>query len=339
VSEPRRPAGMAGPKIATAQAQPNIALIKYWGKLPRSAFNEPATGSLSITLDSLWTRTRVSFDRDRETDAFELNGAPDGPGAERVARAMEMLRREAGVAWHAEVVSRNNFPTGAGLASSASGFAALVVAVDAALGLGWSSARKASLARRLSGSAARSIFGGYVLLERDAGREESVPRPLLDGEQWPLEVVVAVVSEAEKATGSTAGMERSRRTSDYYPAWVDTHARDLAAGCDAVLTGDFEALAELAEASCLKMHALAMTSRPPLLYWEGATLECMQRIQRLRREGTPVFFTVDAGAQVKAVCLPGHAQAVAAVLEDVAGVQRTLVSRLGGGARVTEEAP
>ncbi len=324
-------------RTATAVAQPNIALVKYWGKRPDDPHNEPAVGSLSITLGDLATRTRVTFDPALERDACVLNGEQDGPGSARMVAALEALRREAGVALHAHVESENDFPTGAGLASSASGFAALVTAVDAALGTGWSPGRRSALARRLSGSAARSIFGGFVLLERTTEGRESEAVPLLDAGAWPLEVVVAVVSEGPKTTGSTEGMERSRRTSAYYPAWVGSSDADLAEGRAAVLARDFEALAAVAESSCMKMHAVIMTARPPLVYWRGATVECLHRVRELRAAGTPVFFTIDAGAQLKAVCLPGHAEGVAAALAEIPGVGRTLVSGLGAGARTVAE--
>lgn len=323
---------------ATARAQPNIALVKYWGKQTRG-HNEPAVSSLSITLDALWTRTDVRFDPALESDQFTLNGARDPGQAQRVINGLDMMRELARIDTRAAVESENNFPTGAGLASSASGFAALVTAIDAALALSLGPARLSSLARRLSGSAARSLFGGFVeLWSLRPGEQESVAQPLLDADEWPLEVVVAVVSEEAKAVGSTAGMELSRNSSDYYGRWVETSDRDMQACREAVTNRDFEALAAIAELSCLKMHSVALSADPGLIYWQGPTIECIHRIRRLREAGTPVFFTVDAGPQVKAVCLPGEAHTVAAELATVDGVQRTLVTGLGPGARVVQDA-
>lgn len=321
---------------ATARAQPNIALVKYWGKR-LGGHNEPAVSSLSITLDTLWTQTHVRFDPRLEDDEFSLNGVREPAQARRVVEGLDLMRKLAGVDTRAVVESENNFPTGAGLASSASGFAALVTAVDAALGTSLPPARLSSLARRLSGSAARSLFGGFVeLWSLRPGAEESVATPLLAPEEWPLEVVVAVVSEEAKAIGSSTGMELSRKSSDYYETWVANADRDMQVCHDAVVGRDFDALATVSELSCLKMHALALATAPGLIYWQGATVECLHRIRQLRATGTPVFFTVDAGPQVKAICLPGHAPAVAAALNAVAGVRRTLVSGLGPGARVVE---
>ena len=324
---------------ATAQAQPNIALIKYWGKRD-TRLNLPATGSLSITLDALWTRTRVAFDASLRHDELRLNGAEDPATLTRVSRCLDLLRRRAGTTLCARVDSRNNFPTAAGLASSASGFAALVVAADAALGLALERPALSMLARQGSGSAARSVFGGFVSMaagQREDG-EDAIAAPVLDAAAWPLEVAVAVTSHRRKSVGSGAGMENSRQTSPFYPAWVSTSATDLAAARDMVQARDFAALAEMSEHNCLKMHAVMQASRPPLLYWTGATVECLHRIRALReRDGVPVFFTIDAGAQVKAVCAPGALTVVVAALADIPGVEEVLTSGLGLGARLIND--
>jgi diphosphomevalonate decarboxylase len=322
--------------IATAQAQPNIALVKYWGKRD-VALNLPSTGSLSITLDTLWTRTRVAFDPALDRDALTLNDTPHPATLARVSAVLDLLRARARSRAHARVESHNNFPTGAGLASSASGFAALVVAASAALGLELDRRALSALARRGSGSAARSLFGGFVAMaagERPDG-EDAVAEPLLDAAQWPLTVVIAVTSHAAKAVGSTEGMQLGRRTSPFYPAWLDGAGSDLTAARTAVLARDFAALATVSEHSCLKMHAVMLSSQPALMYWNGATVACLQRIRALREdEGLGVFFTVDAGPQVKAVCLPADAARVAAALAAIPGVQSVLTSALGAGARL-----
>jgi diphosphomevalonate decarboxylase len=324
---------------SAAQAQPNIALIKYWGKRDID-LNLPAVASLSVTLDSLWTRTRVTFDAALDEDQLQLNGERNSGELARVSHCLDLLRERARVELRARIESRNNFPTGAGLASSASGFAALVRAADAALDLRLDARELSILARRGSGSAARSIFGGFVEMavgDRPDGQDAHA-RPVLSAAQWPLAVVVAVTSKAAKHTGSTDGMERSRRTSPFYADWVATAPEDVVAGRNAVLARDFEALAALSEYSCLKMHAVMLASRPGLLYWNGATVECLHRVRALReREGVGVFFTVDAGPQVKAVCLPNDAGRVAAALADVAGVEDVIRSELGEGARVIED--
>lgn len=316
---------------ATALAHPNVAVIKYWGKRD-AALNLPAVGSLSLTLSGLLTRTIVRFETGLSADQLLLNGRPDARALPRVSHCLDSLRARAGVNSKAIVETSNDFPTGAGLASSASGYAALVKAAAAALNLEVELDFLAEVARMGSGSAPRSLYGGIVLLDAAIGTATTVCRTVAEPADWPLQVVVAVTSRAAKEVGSTGGMESSRATSPYYPAWVATHPPDLAAGLQAVADRDFERLADLAEQSCLKMHAVAMTSRPPLVYWSGATVECMQRVQSLRRKGVPVFYTIDAGPQLKAVCLPESAAQVRSELEQVPGVLDVIVCELGTGA-------
>lgn len=318
---------------ATARAHPNIALVKYWGKRD-ARLNLPAAGSLSVTLDTLETVTEVVFDADRSQDQFILNDREDRGRAARVSDCLDRLRALAGDQRRARVVSHNNFPTAAGLASSASGFAALVTAASAALGIKASPRALSIQARQGSGSAARSIFGGFVRMHAGATREgeDAFAEPVATATDWPLKVVVAVTSRDVKKHSSTDGMTRSAQTSPYYPAWVQTTAEDVEQGLAAVRARDFDALAAVSEYSCLKMHAVMLSSQPGLIYWNGTTLEGIHRIRTLRSEGHGVFFTVDAGPQLKAICLPESADRVAQALAEVAGVQDVLVTGLGGPA-------
>ncbi|MCH8477954.1 MAG: diphosphomevalonate decarboxylase [Wenzhouxiangella sp.] len=320
-------------RSAAARAGANIALVKYWGKRD-PALNLPAAGSISITLDALQTQTRLEPDPGLAGDLLQVNGQ-DLPST-RVSQVLDLMRALAGGGPHFRVSSRNNFPTGAGLASSASAFAALVVAADQALGLALSATRLSALARRGSGSAARSLFGGFV--EMHPGQAESgddaVATALAGSEHWPLAVVVAVTDPGPKAVSSTEGMQRTMQTSPYYPAWVASVEQDLSEARAAILGRDFQRLADVAEHSALKMHASALAARPGLLYWNAATLLCMERIRTMRAAGTAVFFTIDAGPQLKAVCLPDDAAAVAAALKAIDGVGQVIVSSLGAGAAV-----
>lgn len=318
---------------ATARAGANIALVKYWGKRDQQ-LNLPAAGSISITLAGLETHTTVTPDSSLDADGLVLDGAEQPAG--RVGAVLDLLREIAGETAACRVESVNNFPTGAGLASSASGFAALVTAAAQAFGLELSHSKRSELARRGSGSAARSIFGGFVEMDpgsRDDGLD-AVAHPLSCAEAWPLEVVVAVTDSGGKPVGSRDGMNHTMRTSPYYPAWVETTATDLAAARSAIERRDFEALAGVSEHSALKMHASMMAARPGLIYWNPATLACIHAVRELRAAGTGVFFTVDAGPQVKAVCLPGEGERVAKELGDQPGVAEVMVSGLGEGAAV-----
>ena len=309
-----------------AIAHPNVALVKYWGKQPGIA-NTPATPSLSITLGALATRTRVEAATE---DRVFINGQAvvDAKVRKFIAQLRDIWQLPPMV-----VRSANDFPTSAGLASSASGCAALVTAIDHAFGLHLTPTELSTWARRGSASAARSVFGGFVTLDAEA---DWAATPLLSKEAWPLEVVVAIASEAAKAIPSSFGMESSRTTSPFFEAWTRTASDDFNAARRAVREGQYDALADIAEHSCLKMHALMLSTRPALLYWNEATLAAIRTVRRLREAGTPVFFSIDAGPQVKAVCAPGYGTAVAAALAQTPGVLRVLTSPLGDGARIVE---
>lgn len=314
---------------AIAQAQPNIALIKYWGKRDVER-NLPAVGSLSITLESLWTRTAVEFSQDLQADEFTLNGEPQHGMTARVSKCLDSLpvftdRRPA-----ARVTSECNFPVAAGLASSASAFAALVQAGCAAAGANLDRQSLARLAGQASGSAARSLYGGIVELE--AGDEQITLRQLCRPDDWPLRVVVAVTEPGPKPVSSGDAMRRSAETSPFYGRWVEQQEDDLDVARTAVEARDFATLGAIAEHNCLKMHSVMWSSRPPMVYWNSATMACMEAVRRLQRAGEAVFFTIDAGPQLKAVCLPASEDAVAAALQDVPGVSTIMRSSLGPGA-------
>ncbi len=329
-------------RTAFAKAHPNIALIKYWGKSSNPVLNEPAVSSLSITLDTLCTETRLSFSSALNQDELWLNGEFDVEKLPRISENLDKLRRIAGIETRCRIESANNFPTGAGLASSASGFAALVAAANRALAMELSNEQQTMMARSMSGSAARSINGGFVkialanVVEPDPVFGSAYAEQFAHASHWPLEVCVGIVSEEEKAVGSTEGMERSRLTSPFYPAWLAGNDQDIVGAEQAVLTKDFERLAELSEFSCLKMHAMAMGSQPGLMYWRGATVEAIHEIRCLRAAGTPVFFTIDAGPQIKAICAPGYGNQVAEKLIQLPGIQRVIRCGLGDDVLVTD---
>jgi diphosphomevalonate decarboxylase len=320
---------------ARARAGANFALVKYWGKAD-ARLNVPGVGSISITLDALFTETEVALAPELQSDELVLDGKRRDEDVPKISACVDLLRLEAGVETRVRVASRNNFPTGAGLASSASGFAALVRAAEAALGLKLSPRERSIVARQGSGSAARSVFGGFVEMHAGSARDgsDSFAEPLLESTQWPLEVVIAVTAKGEKEVGSRSGMTRSASSSPYYAAWVEGQPPDLGAARAAIRARDFEALAEVAEHNCLKMHAAALAARPPLVYWNGATVECLHAVRRLRAAGVPVFFTIDAGPQLKAVCAPGARPEVERALGAVPGVLELLTSGLGAGAEL-----
>ena len=315
---------------ATAVAHPNIALVKYWGKRD-IARNLPAVSSLSWTLSGFETRTTVTWGA--PADAFTLDGAPASAGDTR--KVMAFLDRLDPARPPVAVDSANSFPTGAGLASSASAFAALGLAAAAARGEPDPDRTALSvLARQGSGSACRSLWGGFVTWQRGARDDglDSHGVPLPEGDGWDLAMVVGVVSTAKKAVGSTDGMERSRHTSPLYATWVDQAEADVAEGIAAVRARDLPRLGRVMEASTFKMHAVMHTSDPPLLYWQPGSVAALHAVWALREAGTPAWVTMDAGPQVKVLCAAPDAPAVASALRPhVAAVH---VLGAGGPARI-----
>ena len=318
---------------ATARAQPNIALIKYWGKRDTGR-NLPAVGSISITLDDLFSTMSVAFDESLQGDVLTVNARENAAMLPRVTRCLDTVVGPGRPAAH--VTSEGNFPIAAGLASSASAFAALVVAADAATEQGRGTAQLASLAGAASGSAARSLYGGYVEL-KNSGDDVSLSC-LCSADDWPLKVIVAITASGPKAVGSTEAMEISQKTSPFYSRWVEQQAVDLDEARLAITERDFSKLAAVAEHNCLKMHSVMWGSRPPMIYWNSVTLACMQTVRELQSQGLAVFFTIDAGPQLKAICEPSVESQVREALAATAGVKDILVSGLGSGAmRVVDD--
>ena len=316
---------------AVAVAHPNIALVKYWGKRELS-LNLPAVSSVSMTLRHFRTRTVVDWGT--QEDRLRVNGEEvRGVAAGRVLAFLDLVdpRRPP-----VHVETENNFPTGAGLASSASGFAALALAARAASGGSLDLSSVSRLARRGSGSACRSLWGGFVHWDRGeaADGSDSFGRPLVSATDWKLSMVVAVVSSAPKAISSRVGMERTRATSPYYAQWVETAEADVQDGLKAIAARDLPRLGRVMEASTMKMHATMHTAIPPVLYWQPATVACLHAVAALRERGVGAWATMDAGPNVKVLCRQEEASTVADALRPIAPPQ---VLEVGGDPTVTVE--
>jgi diphosphomevalonate decarboxylase len=323
---------------AKAKAHSNIALIKYWGKRSE-ALNLPAVGSISITLQKLYTISSIEFDEKLEKDIVKINGkTANQEETGRVSQFLDLFRNLGRITFRSRVLSDNNFPTGAGLASSASAFASLALAANQAIGLNISNNKLSEFARIGSGSAARSIYGGFV--EMNVGEKQdgsdSYAVQLANQDFWDVHVIIAVTSEEKKEIGSTAGMIHTEKTSPYYNAWIATNKVDLEDMRQSILKKDFHTLGELSEFSCLKMHSVMLSANPGLIYWNSSTLECIQAIRRLRKKNIAVYFTIDAGPQVKALCLRDDIPKIRAELEGIEGVKRIISSALGPDASVQE---
>jgi diphosphomevalonate decarboxylase len=325
--------------FASAIAHPNVALVKYWGKVDWKR-NIPAVGSISVTLANLTTHSAVQFQNGLTQDRVFINQAPaERHQALRVSRFLDEIRRRAGIDLFCEVHSVNNFPTGAGLASSASGFAALSLAASQAAGLNLDPPALSALARLGSGSAARSLFGGFVELPA-AGEEGSEPAAfqLHDEHFWPLAILVAVTSDASKPLGSREAMAVTEARSPYYRSWVQASSPDMEQMRSAIQRRDLQSLGETAEHSALKLHGMLMASRPGVFYWNRGTIAAIEEVVRMRSEGLSAYFTIDAGPQVKVICRPQEAPAVSDRLQALPGVMEVLHSRPGPAARLLENA-
>jgi len=326
---------------AVAEARTNIALVKYWGKRGETGLNLPAVGSLSLTLEGLSTRTEVRFDASLAADALELNGVPEtGLAFTKVSKFLDRVRAEAKLEHRAVVTSANNFPTAAGLASSASAFSALALAASRAAGLSLDPRALSVLARKGSGSAARSLFGGFVRMHRGERPDgtDSYAEPLAgrSAEDMDVRMVLGITKKGPKETLSTDGMRHTAETSPYFAAWVATSEPDLADAAQAISRGDLEALGVVTERSALTMHASALAARPAVLYFSGATIEGYRAVVAMRKAGVPAWFTCDAGPHAKALTDAKHADEVARRLAEVPGVIETRVCKPGRAAEVLE---
>lgn len=317
---------------ATAQASPNIAFIKYWGNRD-DRLRLPANPSLSMNLDGLYAQTTVTW-LEADYDSFTLNGRQEsGAALERVSTHLDALRRRLGIDARAHVESSNNFPTGAGIASSAAAFAALTVAGAAAAGATLSERELTTLARLGSGSAARSVPTGFVEWHAGDTHETSYAESIAEPDAWELVDVIAVVSKAHKPVGSSAG-HQSANTSDLQAARVAGAGARLETCKHAILERDFPTFADVVEHDSNLMHAVMMTSRPTLFYWLPPTLTIMDSVRRWRADGLQVCYTLDAGPNVHCICTKTDAEEVSNRLHGLSEVLDVLQAPPGANASV-----
>ena len=318
--------------IASARAHSNIAFIKYWGNRNQQ-LRLPSNSSLSMNLSDLYTTTQVRWSRDLANDTLTINRAPASDDAlRRASDHLAALRRRFGTNLFAQVESHNNFPMGAGIASSASAFAALTVAAAAALGEALPERELTTLARLGSGSAARSIPAGFVEWHGGDTHEASYAETFVAVDHWPLVDVIAIVSRAHKRIGSTAGhasadssiLQRTRVES--VPARLDNLKQ-------AIVLRDFDSFANIVEEDSNLMHAVMMTSKPPLFYWQPLSLKIMEAVRLWRtRDGIQACYTLDAGPNVHCICAEKDAAVVAARLQALSTEIEIMPSTVGGGA-------
>lgn len=301
IDQKSTPPETAGDRVATAVAHPNIALIKYWGKADEKNMI-PYVDSLSMTLDVFPTQTTVRLSPAARTDSVTLDGkTADGEPRHRVVAFLDLVREMAGRAEPAIVDTRNAVPTGAGLASSASGFAALTLACAAAYGIDLDLTALSRLARRGSVSASRSMFGGFAVCHAGQGAGVaadlgSYAEPLLVPDFDPA-LVIALVNPGPKAVSSRAAMRRTVETSPLYRSWAASSKADLAGMMTALHRGDLDAVGEIAERNALGMHATMLAARPAVRYLSPATVAVLDGVLQLRADGVSAYATMDAGPE------------------------------------------
>ena len=320
-------------RSATAIAHPNIALIKYWGNRDND-LRLPANGNISMNLDGLFTRTTVTLSASLKADSLRIGDEQmTGPALERVRAFLNLVREMAGINERAEVVSENNFPIGTGIASSASAFAALALSASKAAGITLTKRELSRLARRGSGSASRSIPGGFVEWYLGTNDTDSYAESIAPPEHWDLVDCVAVVSTGHKKTGSAEGHPLAP-TSPLQAARVADAPRRLDLCRKALMERDFAALASIVELDSDMMHAVMMTSKPGLFYWQPASIRVMDAVRKWRKDGLQACYTVDAGPNVHVICPRAYIGETEKNLRELPGVGDVLVAGVGGPARI-----
>ena len=318
------------------RAYTNIAFIKYWGK-KNEEFILPQNNSLSLTLDAFYTETKVTFDKNLDNDILILDGEEEGPNALKKAQViLDLVREMAGIKTRARIDSKNFVPTAAGLASSASGLAALAGAASLAAGLDLSETELSRLARRGSGSASRSIYGGFAEWLQGTSDEDSVAVPVDDAD-WDIGMLFIIVDDNRKDVSSTEGMRRVVETSPYYDGWISSAAEDLVAIKTAIANHDLKTTGEIAERSALKMHALNLSANPPFNYWSPDSIVAMRKVSELREMGYPVYLTMDAGPNVKLICKASQLEEIYAILKRDYREEQLVMAKPGPGMQILED--
>lgn len=321
---------------ATAKAHSNIALVKYWGKRNEHLML-PQNSSISMTLDKFYTITTVKFSERLKEDELWLNKKKqEGKELEGIEKPLKKVRELAGIKLKAKVMSENNFPTAAGLASSASGFAAMALAASKAAGLNLDKKELSILSRIGSGSASRSILGGFVEWKKGEKSNglDSFAVQVADENHWPeFRMITTIVSSKKKKIKSRAGMTQTVKNCPYYRAWLDTIEEDLNAVGRGIKNKKFSLVGRTAELNSLKMHATMMTTTPSIIYWQPLTMKVIHLIQDLRERGIECYFTMDAGPNVKVMTLKNNEKKVLKELNKIKGI-KTVSCKAGPAAKI-----
>lgn len=328
---------------ATAIASPNIALVKYWGKRDEKLIL-PQNSSISVVLNNLWIKTTVDWNKKYKQDCCIFNQKEFKKGSKEydkyIGLFLNKVRKMAGIKLRTKIKSQSNFPLAAGFASSAAGFASLTLAVNKSLELGLKNKELTILARQGSGSSARSIYGGFVewLAGKKKDGSDSFARQIAVSDYWQdFRMILCLISTKEKKIKSRIGMARAVKTSPMYKGWLATINDDLKKVKNGIIKKDFSLVGKTAEENCLKMHSLALTSKPPVIYWLSGTMDVIQAVIGLREEGVECYFTIDAGPQIKILCLAKNAVRIKKRIKKIKNVQDVIMARPGKEAKITNQ--
>ncbi len=319
-------------KIGRCRAHTNIALIKYWGKRNEALFL-PMNSSLSLTLDAFFTDTQVKIDPNATEDVFFLNGKKQSvEETQKMSKFLDLFRKEADIQDNMIITSFNHVPTAAGLASSASAYAALSGALNQALELDLDTKTLSTFARRGSGSATRSLYGGFVEwqmgVENDSTSSYAIP---VDDASWDIGMIVIAVNTSKKKLSSRKGMKETVATSPFYPAWVNSAAVDLKEIKQAIKEKDFIRLGEITESNGMKMHGSMLGATPPISYWEPDSVRAIQKVKEIRENGIPCYITMDAGPNVKVLCQQSDMPNIMKQLRHDFDESKIIPSKVGSG--------
>lgn len=316
----------------SAKAPGNIAFLKFWGKKDPS-INIPENGSLSVCLDGIYSTTTVEFSKDYSEDEIIIDGDKKDRELDRIIKFLDRIRNLAGIKEKAKVVSNNNFPKSSGLASSASGFAALALASSKAAGLNLSEKELSILARHGSGSATRSIPDGFVEWLQGEDDQSSYAYSLFPPNHWNLSVVITIVNKNQKEITSTQGHARVH-TSPFYQLRIQQMPEKIERMKQYIKERDIQKFGQLLEEECLNFTSISLTTTPYMLYLEPVTIRIMKYCLKLREEGLTSYYTLDAGPQPVIYCLGKDAPTIAKRIQNLEGVEKTIICKPTHGARL-----
>ena len=319
-------------KETTAIAHPNFALVKYWGKKD-SKQNRPAMSSISITVDSMQSKTKIFKNKLSNCHQFFINGMEE-TDLSRIYPSLFYLSEISKSDDYLVIQSENNFPTSSGLASSASGIASFVTAYDAHYDLNLEMSNKIEACILGSGSAPRSLIGGFVLMDH---KNNYSCTQVLSKADWPVDVLICLASKETKKISSRQGMEISKRTSPLYQDWLGRNDKDISLALEAIKEKDMSRRENVTEENCNFMHEVMKTSKPPIIYMNDVTHSCIAEIENLRASGHKLFYTVDAGPQIKIICDPKSTNTIKDTIAQKTDVIDIIHTGLGGSPRIIDE--